>query len=69
MTARELSKDAQLMLMVLAANGGQMTRAAAEAEYQRVIALPPAELDAWYVQAANAIAVEMARRGLNEAES
>jgi hypothetical protein len=73
MRAREMSKpltpDAQLLLMILAANGGSMTRPAAEAEYRRVIALSPADLDAWYAQAANAIAVEIAHRKLNESES
>ncbi len=57
-----MTPDAQLLLMILAANGGIMTKAAAEAEYRRVIALPPAELDAWYTQAAEAIRIHLANR-------
>ena len=42
-----LSPGAELMLYILAANGGEMTKEDAEREFKRVVALSPEEFDEW----------------------
>ena len=51
MAERDLSQDAKIMLLMMAANGGSMDEADAKREFIRIIKLSPAEFELWLERA------------------